>query len=84
MKTKAKKFSNKLLALFLAVVMALTCFTGVLTAYAESKPNLHDENVEYNELAWNVLSDEQIATAVLDYADEMLRHLLLQNLQSLI
>ena len=72
MKTKAKKFSNKLLALFLAVVMALTCFTGVLTAYAESKPNLHDENVEYNELAWNVLSDEQIATAVLDYADEML------------
>ena len=31
MKTKAKKFSHKLLALFMAVLMAASCFTGALT-----------------------------------------------------
>ncbi|MGN1124005.1 MAG: hypothetical protein ACI4RR_06635, partial [Eubacterium sp.] len=72
MKTKAKKFSRKLLALFLAVLMALTCFTGVISAYGASIQDYHDDNVEYNNLAWDVLSDEQIATALLDYADEML------------
>ncbi len=72
MKTKAKKFSRKLLALFLAVLMALTCFTGVISAYGASIQNYHDDNVEYNDLAWDVLSDEQLATALLDYADEML------------
>ena len=72
MKTKAKKFSHKLLALFLAVVMALTCFTGVITAYGQSVQGIADNDVEYNDLAWSVLSDEQVATAILDYADEML------------
>lgn len=36
MKTKAKKFSHKLLALFMAVLMAASCFTGALTAYADT------------------------------------------------
>lgn len=73
MKVKAKKFSHKLLALFMAVLMALTCFSGAFSAYAASKDvNYLDGDVEYNDLAWNVLSDEQTATALLDYADAML------------
>lgn len=71
MRSKAKKFSHKLLALFLAVIMALTCFTGVITAYGATQGR-YDDVVEYNSLAWSVLSDEQVATALLDYADEML------------
>ncbi len=73
MKTKVKKFSHKLLALFLAVLMALTCFSGVLTAYGSSNDiEYYDGNIEYNGLAWSVLSDEQVATALLDYADSVL------------
>ncbi len=73
MKVKAKKFSHKLLALFMAVLMALTCFSGAFSAYAASKDVKYlDDAVEYNDLAWNVLSDEQTATALLDYADDML------------
>lgn len=76
METKVKKFSHKLLALFLAVVMALTCFTGVITASAASNDVLYsDDAVEYNSLAWNMLSDEQAATALLDYADTLLPQL---------
>lgn len=73
MKTKAKKFSHKLLALFMALVMGLSCFSGVMTALgAESTRNRYDNAVEYNDLAWNILSDEQVATAILEYADEFL------------
>lgn len=73
MKTKAKKFSHKLLALIMAVLMAATCFTGVMTSYAASSDIKYaDSDVEYNDLAWNILSDEQVATAILDYADSML------------
>lgn len=72
MKIKAKKFSHKLLALFLAVVMGMTCFTGALNAFGASVKDYTDENIEYNDLAWSVLSDEQTATALLDYADKML------------
>lgn len=75
MKTKAKKFSHKLLALFMAVLMAASCFTGALTAYADtmsSEKTYADESIEYNDLAWAILSDEQVATALLDYADLML------------
>ena len=73
MKTKAKKFSHKLLALIMAVLMAATCFTGVMTSYAASADIKYtDSDVEYNDLAWNILSDEQVATAVLDYADSIL------------
>lgn len=91
MKTKAKKFSHKLLALFMAVLMAASCFTGALTAYADtmsSEKTYADESIEYNDLAWAILSDEQVATALLDYADLMLAEYgpqidkLLENLPS--
>lgn len=91
MKTKAKKFSHKLLALFMAVLMAASCFTGALTAYADTMSNektYADDSIEYNDLAWAILSDEQVATALLDYADLMLAEYgpqidkLLENLPS--
>lgn len=91
MKTKAKKFSHKLLALFMAVLMAASCFTGALTAYADtmsSEKTYADDSIEYNDLAWAILSDEQVATALLDYADLMLAQYgpqidkLLENLPS--
>ena len=73
MKTKAKKFSHKLLALLMALVMGITCFSGVLTSYAASNNiGYNDKDVELNDIAWNVLSDEQLATAILDYADSIL------------
>ena len=91
MKTKAKKFSHKLLALIMAVLMAASCFTGALTAYADtmsSDKTYADDSIEYNDLAWAILSDEQVATALLDYADLMLAQYgpqidkLLENLPS--
>lgn len=76
MKTKVKKFSHKLLALFMAIVMGLTCFSGAFAAFGADTPSnqvgYYDSNVEYNTLGWSVLSDEQMATALLDYSDEML------------
>ncbi len=73
MKTKAKKFSRKLLAVLMAVLMAMSCFAGAFSAFGySSDKDYHDANTEYNDLAWSVLSDEQVATAVLDWADEML------------
>lgn len=73
MKLKAKKFSRKLLALVLALVMGITCFSGTFSAFASSSTtNYSDGDVEYNGIAWSVLSNEQVCTAVLDYADEML------------
>lgn len=59
----------------MAVLMAASCFTGALTAYADtmsSEKTYADESIEYNDLAWAILSDEQVATALLDYADLML------------
>lgn len=75
MKTKAKKFSHKLLALFMAVLMAASCLTCAFSAHAapvSSEKQYTDDALEYNDLAWNILSDEQAATALLDYADLML------------
>ena len=76
MKTKVKKFSHKLLALFMAIVMGLTCFSGAFAAFGADTPSnqvgYYDGDVEYNTLGWSVLSDEQTATALLDYSDEML------------
>lgn len=73
MHKKAKKFSRKLLALLMAVVMGITCFSGVISASAASSDVTYfDNDVEYNNLAWKVLSDEQTATAILDYLDILL------------
>ena len=69
MKTKAKKFSHKLLALFMAVLMAASCLTCAFSARAapvSSEKQYTDDALEYNDLAWNILSDEQAATALLD------------------
>lgn len=73
MKTKVKKFSHKLLALFLAVLMGVTCFSVAIPVSAASADvEYYDDAVEYNSLAWAVLSDEQTATALLDYLDVLL------------
>ena len=53
-----------------------------------SEKTYADESIEYNDLAWAILSDEQVATALLDYADLMLAQYgpqidkLLENLPS--
>ena len=73
MKTKATKFSKKLLALFLAILMAMSCFTGALTAFASSKDDYHDLNVTANFLNWAELTDDDTAEALLDWADSILR-----------
>jgi hypothetical protein len=74
MKAKAKKFSHKLLALFMAILMAATCLTGALTSYAavSSSTGYVDSDVQYNDLGWNILSNEQVCTAALDVLDEFL------------
>lgn len=63
----------------------------LFTAYADtmsSEKTYADESIEYNDLAWAILSDEQVATALLDYADLMLAEYgpqidkLLENLPS--
>lgn len=67
------KFGKKLLALFLAVLMALTAFTGAFSAYAASAdPEYHDDALKSNALAWVELSDEQTCAALLDYVDDIL------------
>jgi hypothetical protein len=69
---KSKVFTHKLIALFLSVLMALSCFTGALTAFAasdSSSKNYHDGNLAYNFMAWAETTDEQTAEALLDYAD---------------
>ena len=68
------KFSKKLLALFLAVLMALSTFTGALTAFAANAENdYHDANaMATNALGWVELTDEQTCEALLDYVDDVL------------
>lgn len=72
--TKARKFSKKLLSLLLAVLMTISCFTGAVSAYAQtsSETKYHDEDLAYNFLAWAETTDEQSATALLDYLDNIL------------
>ncbi len=72
--TKARKFSKKLLSLLLAVLMTISCFTGAVSAYAQtsSETKYHDKNLAYNFLAWAETTDEQSATALLDYLDTVL------------
>lgn len=72
--TKARKFSKKLLSLLLAVLMTVSCFTGVVSAYAQtsSETKYHDDSLAYNFLAWAETTDDQTATALLDYLDNVL------------
>ena len=50
---KAKKFSRKLLALFLAVLMAMSCFSGAMVASAanaSANTKYHDQDLDFNSL----------------------------------
>lgn len=72
---KAKKFSRKLLALFLAVLMAMSCFAGAISATAATasySTKYHDRDLDFNSLGWPILNDEQACTALLDFVDLML------------
>lgn len=69
------KFGKKLLALFLAVVLALTAFSGAFTAFAASDSPYHDDALsdeQINALGWVELTDDQTAEALLDYLDSVL------------
>ncbi len=68
----SKVFTKKLIALFLSVLMALSCFTGALSAYAASvasDKDFHDGNLASNFMAWAETTDEQTCEALLDWAD---------------
>ncbi len=82
MESKSKTFSRKLIALFLSVVLALSCFTGALTAYAKSSDDYNDSNLASNFMAWAETTDEQTAEAFLDYADLYLGDLMTKLLGS--
>lgn len=72
---KAKKFSRKLLALFLAVLMAMSCFSGAMVATAantSANTEYHDDDLDFNSLGWPILNSEQTCTALLDFADAKL------------
>lgn len=68
------KFGKKLLALFLAVVMALSVFSGAFTAFAANNSPYHDDEIadQINALGWVELTDDQTAEALLDYLDNVL------------
>lgn len=71
MENKSKVFTKKLVALFLAVVMAVACFSGVISASAYSKGGYHDANLSdaYNYLTWTEPTSNQTAEALLDLVD---------------
>lgn len=71
---KKSSFGKKLLSLFLAVVMALSCCTAALSAFgADSETNLYENpNNKYDYLGWIETTDEQKITAFLDMLDELL------------
>ena len=69
---KDKRFSRKLLALFLAVLMAMSCFSGAMVASAanaSANTKYHDQDLDFNSLGWPILNDEQACTALLDFVD---------------
>lgn len=80
METKRSKiFAKKLIALVLSVLMAASCFTGALTAFAASvqtDKDYHDGNLAANFMSWAETSDEQTCEAFLDWADMHLSDLI--------
>lgn len=69
MKTKSKTFARKLVALFLAAIMAISCFMGTVTAFAKSTDDYHDSNLAYNFMTWAEATDNQTCEALLDWVD---------------
>lgn len=77
-KSNFKTFSHKLIALFVAIIMAASCFTGVMTAFAAEQDarQFQDENLAANFMTWAETTDEQTAEALLDWVDLYLGDLL--------
>lgn len=73
---KSNSFSKKLISVFLAVLMAFSCLSGVMSANAANSADvdtsLYDGNLAYNFLGWVDATDDQVLDALLDFADEML------------
>lgn len=72
---KSHSFSKKLLSLFLAIIMALSCCTAAFSAFAASsntENELYEAQNKYNSLGWIQTTDEQKLSAVLDYLDGIL------------
>ena len=69
---KSKVFTRKVIALFVAVLMAATSFTGVLTAYATKSLGYHDDDLYANAVAWVEASSDQTCEALLDSVDDLL------------
>lgn len=66
---KSKVFTHKLIALFLAALMVVSTFTGVMSVFAKSTDGYNDDKLAANFLAWAETTDNQTAEALLDYAD---------------
>ena len=77
MKSRSKTFAHKLVALFLAVIMAVSCFTSVVTAFAKSSDGYYDDNLAANFMTWAETTDNQTAEALLDWADMHIDDLIL-------
>ena len=69
---KSKIFARKIISVILAVLMAASTFTGVLTAYAKSTDDNHDSKLAANFMAWAETTDNQTAEALLDWVDGIL------------
>lgn len=70
---KSKIFARKIVAIVLAVIMAMSTFTGVLTVYATSKEDFHDKNLAANFMTWAETTDNQTCEALLDWVDNTLQ-----------
>lgn len=70
---KSKIFARKIISVILAVLMAASTFTGVLTAYAKSTDDNHDSKLAANFMAWAETTDNQTAEALLDWLDDTLQ-----------
>lgn len=73
---KSNTFSKKLISVFLAVLMAFSCLSGVMSANAANSADvdesLYDDKLAYNFLGWVDATDDQVLDALLDFADDML------------
>ena len=69
---KSKIFARKIVAIVLSVLMAMSTFTGVLTVYATSKDDAHEDNLAANFMAWAETTDNQTCEALLDWVDDIL------------
>lgn len=70
---KSKIFARKIISVILAVLMAASTFTGVVTVYAKSTDDNHDSKLAANFMAWAETTDNQTAEALLDWVDETLQ-----------